>query len=99
MLVACALCGHGTHIGTATQAFGLCIAGGNLVGGIVRLFWRVLVGRQAWLAMALSCSTAIAAMEMTSLQYPPGRLPIAKERMISPSALDTKSLRAYMLFF
>lgn len=46
--------------------------GGNLVGGIVGLFWRVLVGRQAWLAMALSCSTAIAAMEMTSLQYPPG---------------------------
>ncbi|KAL0021775.1 hypothetical protein WJX79_008627 [Trebouxia sp. C0005] len=28
--------------------------GGNLVGGIVGLFWRVLVGRQAWLAMALS---------------------------------------------
>lgn len=53
------------------------------MGGIVGLFWRVLVGRQAWLAMALSCSTAIAAMEMTSLPYPPGRLPVAKRRQLA----------------
>jgi len=64
------------------------------VGGIVGLFWRVLVGRQAWLAMALSCSTAIAAMEITSLQYPPGRLPIVEKSIISFLALDTRSLRA-----
>lgn len=60
------------------------------MGGIVGLFWRVLVGRQAWLAMALSCSTAIAAMEMTSLQYPPGRVPMAKTRTISLLALDIR---------
>lgn len=48
-----------------------CI-GGNLIGGIAGLFFRVLVGRQAWLSMALATSTAIAAMEVTSLQYPPG---------------------------
>lgn len=59
-----------------TTSFSLldCPSGGNLVGGIVGLFFRVLVGRQAWLAMALSCATAIAAMEATSLQYPPGML-------------------------
>ena len=61
------------------------------MGGIVGLFWRVLVGRQAWLAMALSCSTAIAAMEMTSLQYPPGRLPIAKQRIVNLLALDKEA--------
>ena len=94
MLVACVLCGHGTQIGTATQASGLCIAGGNLVGGIVGLFWRVLVGRQAWLAMALSCSTAIAAMEMTSLQYPPGMLSIAAKKIFCPLALNKRSLGA-----
>jgi hypothetical protein len=44
--------------------------------------------------MALSCSTAIAAMEITSLQYPPGRLPIVEKSIISFLALDTRSLRA-----
>ena len=87
MLVACLLCGRRTQIVTATQAFGLHIVGGGLVGGIVGLFWRVLVGRQAWLAMALSCSTAIAAMEITSLQYPPGRLSIAVKKILRPLAL------------
>lgn len=49
-------------------------AGGTVLGGIVGLFFRVLVGRQAWLAMGLSVATSVAAMEATSLQYPPGLL-------------------------
>ena len=34
---------------------------------------RVLVGRQAWIAMALSVATAIALQEVVSMQYPPGK--------------------------
>lgn len=34
---------------------------------------RVLVGRQAWIAMALSVATAIALQELVSMQYPPGK--------------------------
>ena len=33
---------------------------------------RVLVGRQAWIAMALSVATAITLQEVVSMQYPPG---------------------------
>ena len=33
---------------------------------------RVLVGRQAWIAMALSVATAITLQEIVSMQYPPG---------------------------
>lgn len=40
--------------------------------GIVGLFWRVLVGRQSWLAMGLGTATAISLMELMSLAYPPG---------------------------
>lgn len=47
-------------------------SGGTLLGGIAGLIFRVLLGRQAWLSLALSCSVAIATMEFTALQYPPG---------------------------
>lgn len=46
--------------------------GGTIVCGIVGLFFRVLVGRQAWLAMGLATACAISLMELMSLAYPPG---------------------------
>ncbi|DBA76744.1 TPA: hypothetical protein ACH3X2_008774 [Trebouxia sp. C0005] len=46
--------------------------GGTFVCGIVGLFFRVLVGRQAWLAMGLATACAISLMELMSLAYPPG---------------------------
>ena len=50
----------------------LVLSGGTLLCGIVGLFFRVLVGRQAWLAMGLATATAICLTELTSLAYPPG---------------------------
>lgn len=47
-------------------------SGGTIVCGIVGLFFRVLVGRQAWLAMGLASACAISLMELMSLAYPPG---------------------------
>ena len=47
-------------------------SGGTIVCGIVGLFFRVLVGRQAWLAMGLATACAISLMELMSLAYPPG---------------------------
>jgi len=47
-------------------------SGGTVVCGIVGLFFRVLVGRQAWLAMGLATACAISLMELMSLAYPPG---------------------------
>ncbi len=47
-------------------------SGGTTVCGIVGLFFRVLVGRQAWLAMGLATACAISSMELMSLAYPPG---------------------------
>ncbi len=47
-------------------------SGGTTVCGIVGLFFRVLVGRQAWLAMGLATACAISLMELMSLAYPPG---------------------------
>ncbi|KAL0033262.1 hypothetical protein WJX77_000986 [Trebouxia sp. C0004] len=44
----------------------------TIVCGIVGLFFRVLVGRQAWLAMGLATACAISLMELMSLAYPPG---------------------------
>ena len=47
-------------------------AGGTIVCGIIGLFWRVLVGRQSWLAMSLAVAFAVALTEIASLAYPPG---------------------------
>lgn len=48
------------------------LSGGTILCGLVGLFFRVLVGRQAWLAMGLATATAICLTELTSLAYPPG---------------------------
>ena len=50
----------------------LLCSGGTVLGGIVGLFWRVLVGRQSWLAVTLAVAFAITLTELTSVAYPPG---------------------------
>ena len=42
--------------------------------GIVGIFFRVLVGRQSWLAMSLAVAFGVPIMELASLSYPPGIL-------------------------
>ena len=42
--------------------------------GVVGIFFRVLVGRQSWLAMSLAVAFSVPITELVSLSYPPGIL-------------------------
>ena len=47
-------------------------AGGTVVCGIIGLFWRVLVGRESWIAVPLSVASSVSALELMAIPFPPG---------------------------
>lgn len=48
-------------------------AGGTVVCGVIGLFWRVLVGREVWIAAALSVGTSLTALELMAIPFPSGQ--------------------------